>query len=94
MRFSFFTLGGSQFWEDIFYYQKWRIQRNFETKRCRLLDNWDILRHSGSYESCKKAFVKYVEIYELTKQRGHLVLMIHGLFDSKNIFKPLWRKIT
>lgn len=91
MRFNFFTMGGSQFWEDVFYYQKWRIQRNFETKKCRLLDPWDIRRHSGSFESCKKAFFKYIEVYELPRQKGHLIIMLHGLFDSKNIFKPMWR---
>lgn len=91
MRFDFFTFGGSQLWEDIFFYQKWRIQRHFESKKCRLLDPWDIQRHSGSFEECSKAFYKYIEIYELPRQKGHMIVMIHGLFDSKNIFKPLWR---
>lgn len=91
MKFDFFTMGGSQFWEDVFFYQKWRIQRNFETKKCRLLDPWDIRRHSGTFESCKKAFFKYIEVYELSRQKGQMVIMLHGLFDSKNIFKPMWR---
>ena len=91
MKFEFFTMGGCQFWEDVFFYQKWRIQRNFETKVCRLLDPWDIRRHQGSFESCRKAFFKYIEVYELSRQKGHMVIMLHGLFDSKNIFKPLWR---
>ena len=91
MKFEFFTMGGCQFWEDVFFYQKWRIQRNFETKTCRLLDPWDIRRHQGSFESCRKAFFKYIEVYELPRQKGHMVIMLHGLFDSKNIFKPLWR---
>lgn len=91
MKFEFFTMGGCQFWEDVFFYQKWRIQRNFETKACRLLDPWDIRRHQGSFESCRKAFFKYIEVYELPRQKGHMVIMLHGLFDSKNIFKPLWR---
>ena len=91
MKFEFFTMGGCQFWEDVFFYQKWRIQRNSETKTCRLLDPWDIRRHQGSFESCRKAFFKYIEVYELPRQKGHMVIMLHGLFDSKNIFKPLWR---
>ena len=93
MRFEFFTMGGSQFWEDVFFYQKWRIQRNFRTKKYRLLDPWDIQRHSGGFESCRKAFVDYIEIYEISRQRGHMVIMLHGLGDSKNIFKPLWRAV-
>lgn len=92
MKFEFFTMGGCQFWEDVFFYQKWRIQRNFETKVCRLLDPWDIRRHQGSFESCRKAFFKYIEVYELSRQKGHMIIMLHGLFDSKNIFKPLWRE--
>ena len=92
MRFDFFTLGGSQFWEDVFFYQKWRIQRNCRSKTYRLLDNWDIKRHEGGFEDCRRAFVKYIEIYQLSRQRGHMIIMLHGLGDSKNIFKPLWRK--
>ncbi len=93
MRFDFFTLGGSQLWADLFFYQKWRIQKYFESKKCRLLDPWDIKRHEGSFESCLNAFYKYIEIYELPRQKGHMVIMLHGLFDSKNIFKPLWREL-
>lgn len=92
MKFEFFTLGGSQFWEDVFFYQKWRIQRNYETKKCRLLDPWDIRRHEGTFESCRKAFFRYIETYELSRQKGPMIVMFHGLFDSKNIFKPLWRE--
>lgn len=91
MKFDFFTFGGSQLWEDIFFYQKWRIQRHFESKKCRLLDPWDIQRHTGNFDECLKAFYKYIEIYELPRQKGHMIILIHGLFDSKNIFKPLWR---
>ena len=91
MKFDFFTFGGSQLWEDIFFYQKWRIQRHFESKKCRLLDPWDIQRHCGTFDECSKAFYKYIEIYELPRQKGQMIVMIHGLFDSKNIFKPLWR---
>ena len=47
MRFEFFTMGGSQLWEDVFFYQKWRIQRNYRTKEYRLLDPWDIQRHTA-----------------------------------------------
>ena len=93
MRFEFFTMGGSQLWEDVFFYQKWRIQRNYRTKEYRLLDPWDIQRHSGGFENCRRAFLDYIEIYEISRQRGHMVIMLHGLGDSKNIFKPLWRAV-
>jgi len=92
--FEFFTLGGSQRWEDVFFYQKWRIQRNYKTKEYRLLDNWDIRRASGSFDDCYKKFLQAIEIYQLSRQRGHMVIMLHGIGQSKNIFKPVWREIT
>ena len=92
MRFDFFTLGGSQFWEDVFFYQKWRIQRNYKTKKYRLLDNWDIRRAEGTFNKCRRAFLKFIEVYQLSRQKGHMVIMLHGLGESKNIFKPLWRE--
>lgn len=93
MSFNFYTLGGSQFWEDVFYYQKWRIQRHYKTKKYRLLDNWDIRRAEGSFDNCRRAFLKYIEVFQLSRQKGHMVILLHGLADSKNIFKPLWREI-
>ena len=92
--FEFFTLGGSQRWEDVFFYQKWRIQRNYKTKEYRLLDNWDIRRETGSFDECYKTFLNMIEIYQLSRQRGHMVIMLHGIAQSKNIFKPLWREVT
>lgn len=94
MKFNFFTFGGSLFWEDVFFYQKWRIQRHCGTKRYRLLDSWDIRRASGTFEECQKAFINYIDTYEITKQQGNLVVLLHGYMDGKNIFKPLWRKLV
>lgn len=94
MSWDFFTFGGGHFWEDVFFYQKWRIQRNVESKTYRLLDNWDIRRCEGSFEECKKAFLHFIEVYELARQKGHMIIMIHGLGESKNVFKPLWRRAT
>lgn len=91
MKDDFYTFGGGHFWEDVFFYQKWRIQRNYITKKCRLLDNWDIRRHEGYFEECRQAFLKYIEAYEIARQKGHMIIMIHSLGQSKNIFKPLWR---
>lgn len=94
MKFDFFTFGGSFFWEDVFFYQKWRIQRHCGTKTYRLLDSWDIRRASGTFEECQKAFIRYIDCYEITKQQGSLVVLLHGYSDSKNIFKRLWRKLV
>jgi hypothetical protein len=93
MKDEFYTLGGCHFWEDVFFYQKWRIQRNSISKQCRLLDNWDIRRCEGSFEECRDSFFKYIEAYEIMRQKGHMVILIHSLGQSKNIFKPLWRRL-
>lgn len=92
MKENFYTMGGGHFWEDVFFYQKWRIQRNYITKKCRLLDNWDIRRFEGSFEECRKTFVKYIEAYEIARQKGHMIIMLHSIGQQKNIFKPLWRR--
>lgn len=94
MSLNFFTFGGAIFWEDVFFYQKWRIQRHCLTKTYRLLDSWDIQRASGSFENCKEAFVKYIASYEIRKQSGKMIILLHGFGDGKNIFKPLWRKFV
>lgn len=93
MKFDFFTFGGFIFWEDVFFYQKWRIQRHCITKKYRLLDSWDIRRESGTFEECQRAFIECIGCYEITKQPKHMVILLHGYMDSKNIFKKLWRKL-
>lgn len=93
MHFDFFTYGGSIFWEDVFFYQRWRIQRHCFSKKYRLLDPWDIRRAYGSFQVCQKKFIKYIECYEIPKQQGNMVVLLHGYLEGKNIFKPLWRKL-
>ena len=93
MYFDFFTYGGAMFWEDVFFYQRWRIQRHCFSKIYRLLDPWDIRRAQGSFQVCQKKFIKYIESYEIPKQQGDMVVLLHGYGEGKNIFKPLWRKL-
>ena len=92
--FQFFTFGGKQFWEDVFFYQKWRIQRHYKRKNFRLLDNWDICRAEGSFETCRKAFVKFIEVCEIPRQSGEMVVMLHGLGQTKSMFRAIWRRLT
>lgn len=93
MKFNFLHLAALFLGRRIFY-QKWRIQRHCGTKTYRLLDSWDIRRASGTFEECQKAFIKYIDRYEITKQQGKLIVLLHGYLDGKNIFKPLWRKLV
>ncbi len=93
MTFVFFTLGGRQLWEDVFYYQKWRIQRNCLTKHYRLLDNWDIRRASGSFAECQRAFERCRNIFQLTPPVERGVLLLHGLGGNKNQFRRMARNL-
>ena len=88
MRFTFFTLGGKQFWQDLFFYQGWRIQRNLSGK-FRLLDPWDICRESGTLKKCQNTFVRFVGVYQMLKQRDKAVIFLHGWGRSKDIFKRM-----
>lgn len=89
MAFTFFTLGGKQLWEDLFFYQGWRIQRNCLTKRYRLLDSWDIRRESGTLLHCQNAFIHYIEVYQLLRPKQKAVVMLHGLSQTKDIFESM-----
>jgi len=92
IKFDFYTLGGYLFWEDVFFYNKWRIQRNYWTKKYRLLDQWDIRRASGSYNECKISFENFAKSYELPKQNSNMIVFIHGIMSSKNSFRKIWRE--
>lgn len=89
MNFTFFTLGGKQFWEDVFFYQGWRIQRCVITGRYRLLDAWDIRRESGKLQKCQKAFIRYAKVYQLLSTKRKAVIFIHGFGRSKDMFKKM-----
>ena len=93
MNFTFFTLGGLQFWEDVFFCRKWRIQRNCFSGRCRLLDGWNIRRAAGSYEQCRQAFEKYCKIYQLPPMKKQAVLLLHSWGRSKNELNRLANSI-
>lgn len=89
MGFTFFTLGGRQFWEDLFVCKKWRIQRNLFTKNCRLLDNWDIKRATGTFDECLQQFEKCIKVFQLSTPKTKAAILIHGLFGNKNQFNQI-----
>lgn len=94
MKLHFFTLGGKQFWEDLFFYQGWRIQRNIFTRKCRLLDAWDIRRDSGTLLHCQNSFIHYIEVYQLLKPKQKSVVMLHSLGWSKDCFNRMAERFT
>ncbi len=89
MKRNFFTFGGLQLWGDVFLHGNWRIQFNTITHKYRLLDNYNIRRHEGNFDSCIKAFVRCKDIYKIPKSKPHLVVMIHGLAGTSLKFSKL-----
>lgn len=90
MKFTFFTLGGRFFWEDICYYQGWKIQcyvRN--KKKYRLLDPQSIRRESGSFEQCKESLLKSIESYEIDAPYKDTILLLPGFGRTQNSLKDL-----
>lgn len=89
MKFDFFTCGGRFFWEDLYNYQDWVIQRNIINNKCRLLDSHNIRRHSGTFEQCKETLLKYITAYELDPLYDDTVVILHGFGRSKKSVKKI-----
>lgn len=84
MKFDFFTLGGRFFWEDIYNYRNWIIQRKVNKQHYRLLDPYMICRDSGSFEQCKNTLLKYIEACELEPLYEDTILILHGFGRTRN----------
>ena len=78
------TLGGKQFWGDLFVHAGWRIQENVFTSHCRLLDPRDIRRAWGTREQCHVAFEEIRIKRKIQPRSDHLVILLHGLLRSKD----------
>lgn len=83
MKFDFFTFGGRFFWEDVFNYQNWVIQRHIRTQKYRLLDNFGIRRDSGSFEECKNTLLKYINACEIESPYSDSIILLHNFGRSK-----------
>ncbi len=89
MVFTFFTFGGKQLWEDLFFYQGWRIQRSCLNGKYRLLDAWNIRRESGTLLRCQNAFIHYIEVYQLLRPKQKAVVFLHGLGRTGSMFDSM-----
>lgn len=85
------TLGGKQLWADVFLFAGFRIQQNVLTTHHRLLDRSDVRRAWGTYEHCHAAFQRLRRSAEPTSD--HQVILLHGLFRSKDAFSPMTRAL-
>lgn len=83
------TLGGRQFWADVFAQAGWRIQQNAMTGHFRLLDPDDKRLEWGSYAACLESFKSISQQNAANWSGSHLVIMIHGLGRSRKSFAKL-----
>lgn len=87
------TLGGRQLWGDVFLYAGYRIQRHVRTNVHRLLSPTDLRLAGGTFAACHDAFARLRERHDLAPISDHLVLLLHGIFRSKDSFRPLTRAL-
>jgi pimeloyl-ACP methyl ester carboxylesterase len=87
------TLGGKQLWGDVFLYGGYRIQRHVRTRVHRLLSPGDVRLAGGTFERCHEVFVRLREQRGVEPTSDHLVLLLHGIFRSKDCFGPLSRAL-
>jgi len=93
MKFDFFTLGGRYFWNDVFYYQGWVIQRNIRNHRYRLLDSHNIRRSSGTFDECRDILLKYIEACEMDEPYPDSVILLHNFGRTKYSFATLQKSL-
>jgi pimeloyl-ACP methyl ester carboxylesterase len=92
-RFPLPTLGGKQIWADVFLYAGYRIQQNVLTRHYRLLAPTDARLAVGSWDHCHKTFTRLRETQDVQPTSDHLVLLLHGIFRSKDSFGPMTRAL-
>ncbi len=88
------TLGGKQFWTDRYFHAGWRIQENAVTGHARLLDPKNLRHCWGGYDACRAVFERIRAERGIEAQKGHLVILVHGLGRSRTSFGKLQRALT
>lgn len=88
-RSRFPTLGGFQFWTDQFVFGDWRIQQHVYTRHCRLLDDRNFRRASGTYNECRKIFEKLRSTEPIPDLSPTVVVMLHGLARTRGSMNRL-----
>ncbi len=83
------TLGGVQFWGDVFWYAGWRIQENVYTGHFRLLDPDDRRAAWGTWEACRTEFENVRSRRKLRLDSDHLVVLLHGLGRSRTAMEAM-----
>ncbi len=83
------TLGGLQFWGDVFALHGWRIQHNVLTGHYRLLDPDDVRHAWGTKEHCLAAIKGIREERKILPMTGKVAVLIHGITRSSKCFRAM-----
>jgi len=83
------TMGGQQFWTDVYYHVGWRIQHNLVTDHYRLLDPEDHRHAWGTYDECLTHFATLRSTLNLSYEDKPLVFLIKGLGGMESSFRGL-----
>lgn len=79
------TLGGWQFWTDVWVRSGWRVQEHAATRIARLLDPADRRHEYGSLDVCLVAAAQMAQ--SVGTERG--VILLHGLGRTRRMMAPL-----
>jgi pimeloyl-ACP methyl ester carboxylesterase len=74
-------------------YAGYRIQRNVWTGHHRLLSPHDLRLAIGDFDACRAALDRIVAHTGARPTSRHLVVLLHGLFRSKDSFGPMVRAL-
>ncbi len=83
------TSGGMQFWTDFVVRGGWRIQRHAMTGHYRLLDPKNVRQGLGNYAFCLQELDRRFPKDLQAADRGHVVVLLHGLTRSRTCWRPL-----
>lgn len=87
------TFGGKQLWADEFLYAGYRIQQNEYSGHHRLLGPDDTRLAWGTWENCHETFTRIRDSRGIQRPSRHLVILLHGVFRSKDSWGPMTRAL-
>jgi len=85
------TLGGKQFWADVFFFHRWHIQRSVFSGHFRLLDERNCRHAWGTFEQCQTKLDAIRTKRELPPMSGRAVIVLHGLFRTSSSMQRMCR---
>jgi hypothetical protein len=86
------TMGGKQFWTDHRWWNGWKVQYNSTLKHWRLLDPNGVRRAWGG----KLAMIEQLQKVAAQSKESppdEVVLLVHGLFRSKDCMRPIAEEV-